>query len=155
MANQINLDKISGNASIVTVVAPADTTNGSIVTVGTMNSNFTYAAAAPSAVTDSDMVMVLAVPFSYEADYVQNDFVIDAGDLVRAYYPHKGMVVSIPVVNITATATVEAGRVVVPTTTVKPEAKASAGGTETVVFEIERVYTLNSVNMAELKCVKA
>lgn len=155
MANQINLDKVSATASIITVVAPEDTINGSILTVGDLKDNFTYEAAAPSGVDDDDMVMVLAVPLSYEAENVQDDFEIDTGDLVRAYYPYKGFTVSIPVANITATDAVEAGHFVVPTATVKPEALDAVVGTETVVFEIEEVYTLNGVSMARLKCIKA
>jgi hypothetical protein len=155
MANQINLDKVSATASIVTVVAPENTVNGSILTVGELQDNFTYAAAAPAGADDADMVMVLAVPLSYEAEKDQNDFEIAANDLVRAYYPYKGFTVSVPVANITATAAVAAGNVVVPTATTKPEALAAAVGTETVVFEIEEVYTLNNVSMARLKCIKA
>lgn len=159
MANQIILNKIPADARIVTIQAPANTTNGSIVTVGSFDTDAadygTYAAAAPSAVTDLGMAMVLTPTLSYEAQYDENDFEISTGDKVRAYFPVVGMKVTIPVANITATATVEADNYVVPTTTVKPECKSSMGGTEAVAFLIDQVVTINGVSMAELRCIKA
>src|SRR6056297_1747684 len=152
MANQIVLNKIPADASIVSILAPADTTYGSIVTLGDFNVDDdygTYDAAAPSAVTDNGMVMVLTPTLSYEAQYDENDFSISTGDKVRAYFPVVGMKVTIPVANITATATVEADNYVVPTTTVKPECKTAMGGTEAVAFLIDQVVTINGVSMAE------
>ena len=148
--------KISKDATILTLVAPANTVNGSLLNVTTRQSNGTYSAAAPSAVTLTDLALVMAVPLSYEAEYTQNDFTIATGDLVRAYVPYKGMVVTIPQANITATVALAVGKVVVPDAgEVKMECLASAGGTETVVFEIEELPTIKGVASAKLRCVKA
>lgn len=153
MANQIEVKK--AGTHIVTIEAPADTTNGSIVVLGTQDSDGYYAAAAPSAITDLDMVFVATPTLSYEANYDENDFEISTGDLVRAYVPEKGMIISVPVANITATSTIEADSYVIPTTTVKPECKASLGGTEAIAFKIDKIETVNGVSMAVLRCIKA
>lgn len=156
MANQIVLNNISAEARILSLVAPANTVNGSILAVGTRASNGTYAASAPSAITLDDLAMVLDMPLSYEAQYVENDYTIATGDIVRAYVPYKGMTVTIPQANITATATLTVDYVVtVDAGEIKPECKTTAGGTETVVFEIVELPTVNGVASAKLRCIKA
>lgn len=156
MANQIELKKVSKDASIVTLIAPANTVNGSILEIGARQSNGTYTGVVPSAVTLLDLAMVLAVPLPYEADKVQNDFVIATNDLVRAYIPYKGFEPSIPQANITATEALGVGKVVVVNAaSEKPECLAAPAGTETVVFEIIALETVNGVDMAHLRCVLA
>lgn len=156
MANQIVLNKIKRDAVIVTVKAPAGTVNGSILALGAQDTEGLFAATAPSAVTLTDLAMVLAVPLSYEADKVQNNFVIGLGDLVRAYVPYKGMVVTIPVANITATNALGKNKfVVVKANQTKPECLDAVVGTETVVFKIDELVTVNGVASAMLRCVRA
>lgn len=156
MANQIVLNNISADARILDIVAPANTVNGSIVAVGTQASNGTYAATAPSAVTLDDLAMVLDMPLSYEAEYVENDYTISTGDIVRAYVPYKGMTVTIPQANVTETSTFTVGYVVVVDAgEIKPECKSAAGGTETVVFEVIALPTVNGVDSIKIRCIKA
>lgn len=156
MSNQIVLQKVSGEATIFDVVAPAGVKNGNFVSLGNRNSNGTYACAAPAAITDKEIVMVLSVPLSYAADKAQNDYVIATGEVVRAYVPYKGMVVSIPVANITATVAVAKDAFVIPdAAALKAEAVAALGGTESVAFVVDEVYTEFGVSMAKLRCVVA
>ena len=156
MSNQIVLNRAAGDATIYDVVAPADLKNGHIVALGVRNADGTYAAAAPAAITSLGMVMVLAVPLSYDADKSQNEYVIATGEVVRAYVPYVGMQVSIPVANITATAPVADGAFVIPDAgETKPECVAALGGTEAVAYIVDDVYSEFGVSMAKIRCIKA
>lgn len=156
MANQIILNKIGASDPIFDVVAPASCANGYFVKLGTQGTNKTYACAAPAAVTDKGIVMVLAVPLSYGVEYTEDSFVIATGDIVRAYAPVIGRVVSIPVANITATATLTVGYVVVPKAgAMKGECLTAPAGTEEVIYMIDELYTKAGVSMAKLRCIKA
>jgi hypothetical protein len=156
MANQIILDKIGANDPIFNIVAPASCANGYFVALGTLGTDGTYTVAAPAAVTTKGIVMVLEVPLSYQAEYTENDFVIATGAVCRAYAPVVGRKVSIPVSNITATATVQAGAYIVPDAgAMKPECLATLGGTEEVIYVVESVYTKAGVSMAKIRCIKA
>ena len=131
MANQIVLNNIKATASIKNVVAPANTVNGGILVLGTQNADKTYAGAACGAVTDKSMVLVLEVPLSYEAEKIENDFVIATGATVRCYVPELGDVVSIPVANVTATVALAVGKIVTAkASTIKMECLDAFAGTE-------------------------
>jgi hypothetical protein len=157
MSNLVVLNKIGAKAHIVDVVAPASCANGYIVVLGTQNATTKYyACAAPAAVTDKSMAMVLAVPLSYEAQLTEDEFVIATGAIVRAYQLEKGDVVSIPVANITATAALAVAKFVVPKATfMKMECLDALGGTEVLGFKIEELYTKSGVAMAKLRCIIA
>jgi len=156
MANLTILDKVSATASIYDVVALAGAEVGNILVLDTRQADGTYVVTANTAVTDNGMVMLLQVNLPYGAEVLENDYVIPTGSIQRSYVPYEGMVVSIPVANITATSTLAVGSVVVPKAgVVKPECLASAVGTERVIFEIDSLYTKTGVAMAKLRCVKA
>ena len=147
MANQIVLNRISATCPIFNVVAPADCANGYIVVVGTQAADKTYACAAPVAVDDAGMVMVLDVPLSYEAEKTENDYVIATGQVVRAYAPYVGMVVSIPVANVTNTSALDVGKFVVPKAgAMKPECLDTLATGEEVVFVIDELLQSWSTN---------
>lgn len=155
MANQIVLNNLKATASIKNVVAPANTVNGGILVLGVQGSDMTYAAAANGAVTDKGMVIVLEVPLSYEVEKLENDFVIATGAVVRAYVPELGDVISVPTANITATAALAAGKVVVPkATAIKMECLADFAGTEILGYVIDQLYTKAGVPMTKLRCIK-
>ena len=156
MSNLIILNKIGANDPIFDVVVPANTKNGHLVVLGVQNADRTYASAAPAAVTTRSMVMVLDVPFSYESDKLENEHIIATGQVARAYTPVVGRVVSIPTVNITATAALAVGRVVVPRATfTQPECLNAVVGTEEVVYVIDELFTKVGVPMVKLRCVKS
>lgn len=156
MANLIILSRVSATNHIVDVVAPASTLNGHILVLGAQGADKTYAAAAPAAVTDKSMVMVLDVPISYEVEKLENDYVIAAGQVVRAYVPTVGMVVSIPAAHVTATVALAATKTVVPKAGVaKMECLNAPAGTEEVIFVIDELFTKAGVPMVKLRCVKA
>jgi hypothetical protein len=156
MSNQIVINKMSATTPIFDVVAPASTVNGHLLVLGALGTDGTYTVAAPAAVTDKGMVMVLDVPLSYEAEKTEDDYVIATGQVVRGYAPYVGMVVSIPVANITATAVLAADKNVVPKAgAAKMECVDALGGTDEVIFIIESLLTKASVSMAKLRCIKA
>jgi len=156
MANQITINKVSKDATIVTLVAPASTVNGSLLAVGSKNTDGTFAAAAPAAVTDTNVALVATPTDSYEAEKVDNDFVIATSALVRAYIPYVGFTITVPVANITATAAITKDYVVVPkASAVKMECLATVAGTEAVVFTVEELLTENGVASVTLRCIKA
>jgi len=156
MANQIVLNRISATCPIFNVVAPADCANGYIVVVGTQAADKTYACAAPVDVDDAGMVMVLDVPLSYEAEKTENDYVIATGQVVRAYAPYVGMVVSIPVANVTNTSALDVGKFVVPKAgAMKPECLDTLATGEEVVFVIDELFTKAGVPMVKIRCIKA
>lgn len=156
MANLIVLNKVSAAATYVDVAAPASYANGYLATLGTQNSAGYYACAAPTAITDLGVVMVLAVPLSYEAQYVENDYAISTGEIVRAIVPYTGFVVSVPVANITASVALAVGKYVIPVAGAgKMESADALGGTESVAFIIDGLYTKSGVSMAKIRCIKA
>jgi hypothetical protein len=156
MANLINLDKVKASTTIFDIVAPASYANGYLATVTTINTDGSYDCTAPVAITDLGMVVVLAVPLSYEAQYVENDYTIAIGEIVRGYVPYSGMVFAVPAANITASVTLAAGKYVIPVAgTGKMESANDLGGSEAVAFIINQLYTKSGVSMAELRCVKA
>ena len=156
MANLIDLIKVSSAATYFTVLAPASYANGYLATISTINTDGTYDCAAPSDITDLGMVMVLAVPLSYEAQYVENDYTIATGDEVRAIVPYRGLVVGIPQANITAGVALAAGKYVIPVDgNGKMTSSDALDDTATVAFIIDQLYTKSGVSMAQLRCIKA
>ena len=156
MANLIVLNKVSAAATYFNILAPASYANGYLATLGTINTDGTYDCAAPSAITDLGMVMVLAVPMDYNAEHVENDYVIATGETVRAIVPYVGMVVSIPTANITAGVAIVAGKYVIPVGAAGKTTSADAlGGTEAVAFIVDEVYTKSGVAMTKIRCIKA
>lgn len=154
MANQIVLNKIAATATILDVVAIANLVNGSPVLIGTQNADKTYNCATPTAITNQDVAIVLSVPLSYGVEKTENEYVITAGDIVRAYVPYKGMTFSIPVANLLATTAVAVGAfAILDAGAYILECVASLGGTESLVFEVDEVFTKAGVSMAKLRCV--
>jgi hypothetical protein len=156
MANLTILNKIGATDPIVDVVAPAGVTNGNLVVLGTQNADKTYACAAPAAITDKSIAIVAAVPLSYEVEKTENDYTIATSEVVRAYIPVLGRVMSFPVANFTATATAEAGHYVIPdASALKAEIVAALGGTESVAWIIDEAFTKCGVAMIKIRCIKA
>lgn len=138
------------------IVAPAGLEAGYLMKLGAQNADGTFAVSAPAAITDKLVVMAVPVTLSYDPRVEDNDFVISAGDLVRAIVPVEGQAISIPVANITATATVQNENfVIIDAGAYKPECVATLGGTESVVYRITRTFTKVGVAMVELTCEKA
>jgi hypothetical protein len=153
--NLIIMNKVSATAHYVDIVAPASSMNGYINVLGTKGTDGTYTVAAPAAVTDEGMCVLCDVSLPYEVEKEANDYVISTGEVVRALIPSLGDVISIPQSSITATAALAAGKVVVPKAGAsKPECLAAFAGTEVLGFVIEKLYVKNSINMAQLRCVR-
>lgn len=156
MANLIVMNKVAATATLFDVVAPASYANGYLAVLGTQNANKTFACAAPAAVTNKGMVMVLAVPLSYKAEEVENDYVIATGEVVRAVVPYEGMTVSIPAANITAGVPLAVGKFVIPVAGAgKMTSADTVGATDAVDFIIDELYTKSGVSMAKIRCIKA
>jgi hypothetical protein len=155
MANLIVMNKVKADATYFDVVAPASYANGYLAVLGAQSADKTYAVAAPGAITDLEIVMVLAVPLSYAAEEVENDYVIATGEVVRAIVPYRGMVVSVPAANVTAGVAFAAEKFVIPVAGAGKMTSADAlGGTEAVAFVIDQVYTKSGVSMLKLRCIK-
>jgi hypothetical protein len=151
----IIMKKVSPTAHFVDLVAPAGLYNGNVVVIGAKQSNSTYACAANTAVTDDGMALIVDVALPYELEKEQDDYVISTGEVVRGLIVSEGTVIDIPQGNITATVALAANKVVVPDAgELKMECLASAVGTESVIFNIDSLYTKNGVAMASLRCVK-
>ena len=156
MSNLIILNKVGSDDPIFDIVAPATVTNGNLVVLGTQNANKTYQCAAPAAITDNGIVIVAAVPLSYEAEKTEDEYTIATGEVVRAYAPVEGRVMSFPAANFTATATATAGHFVIPdAAALKAEIVASLGGTESCAWIIDEAYTKAGVSMIKIRCIKA
>lgn len=154
-SNLMELKKIKATQHIVDVVAPASLYNGHVVVLGTRGTNGTYAAAAPAAVTDEGMVVIADIAMSYEAEKLMNDKVIATSEIVRAYVMELGNVICIPVANVTATAALAVGKVVVPKQgALQMECLAAFAGTEVLGFVIESLYTKAGVAMVQLRCTR-
>jgi hypothetical protein len=155
MAN-INLGKISATCPIYDIVSAVALNQGNLVTLGAqdMTTNVgVYTVAAPSAITDLNMVLVACVPLSYEAEKVEGDFSLAIGQIGRGYAPYVGMTVTIEDAQITGATTLN--QFVIPAAAVKMAAAAALGGTETVAFQVKEKTTLNGVAASKLLCIKA
>lgn len=157
MANQIVLNKVGMGDAIFSIVAPAGLENGNMVALGTQTAaTAVYASAAPAAISSLGMVIVAAVPLSYNAEDMENDYEIATGEVVRAYVPKVGHVMSFPVANFTETVTAAVGTYVIPDAAALPmEVVSSLGGTEAVVYIIDELVTLADVAMLKMRCIKA
>jgi len=156
MANLFILDRVPATAHYYDAVAPATVTNGNFVVLGAKGTDGTYTVAAPAAITDLGMAIVCNPNIPYSAETVENDTVIATSEVIRVRIPQIGDMESYPVANFTATATVTAGHYVIPdAAALKGECVASLGGTESVVYIIDSIYTKAGVSMAQLRCIKA
>lgn len=155
MANLFILNKVKATAHYVDVVAPAGVTNGNIVVLGAQNADHTYAVTANSAVINQGMAIVCNVNLPYGVEVTENETVIATSDIVRARIVELGDVESYPVANVTATVALAVGTFVVPkATALKMECLSAAGGTETLVYKLEELYTKAGVPMAKLRAIK-
>lgn len=156
MANLFILDRVSEGAHYYDAVAPATVTNGNFVVLGAEGTDGTYTVAAPAAITDLGMCIVCNPNIAYAAETVENDVTIATGEVIRVRVPQVGDKESYPVANFTATATVTAGHYVIPdAAALKGEAVSSLGGTESIVYIIDRIFTKAGVSMAQIRCIKA
>ena len=157
--NQIILSKVGANDPIVNIVAPANLKNGHLVVLGAQDATEkTYASTANTNVNDRSMALVMALPLSYGVEKTENEFEIATGDVVRAYIPVLGRVYSFPVANVKGTPTVPvaATKVLVPDAgELAMDCKDSAGGSETVVFYVDEVFTKAGVSMVKARCIKS
>jgi len=155
MANLFIENKVKANAHYMDVAAPADVTNGNIVSLGTQASDKTYACAANTTVADSGMAIVCNPNLPYGAEVVENDTTIATGEVIRARIVELGDVESYPVANYTATSALVVGKFIVPKAgALKMECLASVVGTEAVVYVIEELYTKAGVAMVKIRCIK-
>jgi hypothetical protein len=155
MANLAILNKVKSTAHYVDVVAPAGLTNGNFVTLGTQASDKTYACAAPSAITDKGIAIICTVALPYGVEVVENDFTIATGAITRARIVELGDVESYPVANFTATVPAAVGAFVIPDNALKGEIVAALGGTESVAYIIDELFTKSGVSMLKMRCIVA
>jgi hypothetical protein len=155
-SNLIVLDRIGADAQYVDVICPSGAYNGDIVVLGDRNANGTYNSAAPSAVTDLGMAIIVHEDLGYNAEYVNmGDVTLTAGTVVRALIPRLGDQISVPVGNVTATQTVVKDRILVPDAGALPlESLADFAGTEVMGWKVEEIYSKIGVSLARLRCVK-
>ena len=157
MANNLFiLNKVKATAHYVDVVAPDGVTNGNIVVIGTQASDKTYACAANGAVTDTGMAIICNPNLPYGAEVLENDTPITTGEIVRARIVELGDVESYAVATVTATVALAQNKIVAPkATTLKMECLAAAGGTESIVYIIDELFTKAGVPMVKIRCIKA
>lgn len=155
-SNLIVLDRIGADAQYIDVICPNGAYNGDCIVLGDRNSNGTYTVAAPNAVTDVGMAIILHEDLGYNAEYVNmGDVTFTAGTIVRALIPKLGDQISIPVENITATVSVIKDRILVPDAGALPlESLADFAGTEVQGWKVEEIYSKAGTSMARIRCVK-
>jgi hypothetical protein len=156
MANLNVLTKVSKDATLYTILAPASLVAGNAVELLTRNASSTFNVQEPTDITALDVAIAIPVTLPYGVETEENDFVIATGADVRVVIPYKGMMVDFPVANVTATVAVaENAYVIIDAGAYKMECVASLGGTESVAFQIARTYTLAGVAMFSMRCIKS
>jgi hypothetical protein len=156
MANLFILNKVKATAHYVDFVAPASVTNGNLVVLGTQAANKTYACAAPAAITDAGIVIVCNPNIPYGAEVVENDTTIATGEIIRGRVVELGDVESYPVANFTATVAAAVGKYIIPdAAALKGEIVNAPGGTESLVYIIDELFTKAGVSMLKMRCIKA
>jgi hypothetical protein len=154
MANLMILKKVKPSAHYVSVSCPASSNNGNVFVLGA-NTAGVYAVTAPNAVTDEGMVILADEGLSYEAQLTADEKVFSTGEIVRCLQMELNDVIDIAVSNVTATAALAVGKVVVPKAGVsKMECLAALAGTEVLAFIIESLYTKAGVAMVSLRCIR-
>lgn len=157
MANQMVLKKVQADSFLYDVVAISGLENGHIVKLGAMGTNGVYACAAPAAITDLEIVIVADVPINYDASKVENDYTITVGEAARTYVPYKGQKMAFPVANFDTTVTPVAGSTyVIPVAgATKMKVAVALGGTESVAWKVDELFTKAGVSMMTIRCIKA
>lgn len=156
--NLMELIRVKATNHYENIVAPSGLRNGYLVKLNTRNTNGTYTTATPS-VTSKKLALVADVNLSYRVEEEMNDKAIEAGEIIRVLILEEGNKIGIPQANISKTnATANAlvvGRVVVPTSTYAMECLDALGSTESLAFEIERLYEKAGIQMAQLRVILA
>lgn len=156
MANLMILSKVKATAHYADCVAPAGVTNGNFVALGVQNADKTYACAAPAAITSNGVNIVCDIPISYEVEKLENDFTIATGAIIRTRTPEIGDVECYPVANFTATVAAAAGKfIIIDAAALKGEIVAALGGTESLAYIIDEVFTKAGVSMLKMRCIIA
>jgi hypothetical protein len=154
-SNTLVMKKIKATAHYVDVVAISGLYNGYVAVLGAKGSDGTYTIAANGAVTDEGFCVIVDEGLSYEAEKTIDSRVFTVGEILRAVLPELGDIIDIPVANVTATAALQVGRVIVPKGTALPmECLASFAGTEVLGFSIEKLYTKNGISMVSMRCTR-
>jgi len=156
MAGRIILNKVSATATNYAIKCASVLEQGNFGVMGRPDASGVRTVTAPGAITTANVVVHLSVPLVYDANKSENDFKLEIGEIGRAYVPYQGMGFCIPVANILATVAVaKDAHVIIDATSFVPECVASLGGTESIAFIVEDVFTDNGVSMAQLLCIKA
>ena len=156
MANQMVLKKVSANSYLFDVTAISGLANGHIVKLGAMASSGVYACEALAALTDLEIVIVADVPINYSDDKVENDYAITVGESARTYVPVIGQKMAFPTANFDTTVTPVQGKYVIPVAGATQMKVANAlGGTESVAWKVDEVFTQAGVEMMTIRCIKA
>ena len=158
MSNQIILSRVGADDPIVNIVAPSGVKNGNLIVLGAQNDTTkVYAAAANGAITDKSFALVMAVPLPYGAEKTENEYEIATSEVVRAFIPVVGRVYSFPVANVKAApaSAVAKGKYLFPDAAALPmDCNTAVGGTESVAFYIDEVFTKAGVSMVKARCIK-
>lgn len=156
MANLTIIKRAKEDSFLYDVVAPAGLVNGNVVALGTRQTNGTFTVAAPVAISSLGVVIVASVQTTYGVEEVENDYVIATGDVVRAYVPEIGQQMSFPVANFETSITPVQGKFVIMQAGDDELIVANAlGGTESVAWIVDEVFTKNGVSMMTIRCIKA
>lgn len=92
----IRLDKVKATAHLANIVAAIELKNGMVVALGALKADGEgYTVAAPADIVKDRLVLHASVPIGYvEPDFEEN-FVLKAGEVGRAYIPERGDIVTI------------------------------------------------------------
>ena len=155
MANLNILTKVSSGAHYYDVIAPAGLVAGNAVEILTINTDGTYDVQAPTAITTKGVAISVPVTLPYEADVEQNDYAIATGEITRVLVPEVGQKIDFPVANFTATVAVAATKfIILDAGALKMECVNALGGTESIAFMVDKVYTKAGVSMAQIRCIQ-
>lgn len=123
----INLDKVSANAVTESIIATTELQQGAIVALGALTTDGEAREVEISDDQTKQLVIHASDALVYDETKTELDFTLKAGEVGRAYHPHKGMIVSISKAAVTGEATV--GAIVAPNvaTPFKVDATATTG----------------------------
>lgn len=105
MPNYVNLDRVSANAVLESVVCVEPLEQGVFVALGELQEDGVTRLVTKSDDQTKQLVIHVSDGLVYDAQKTELDFVLEGGKVGRAYHVHDGMIISISKSAITGTVT--------------------------------------------------
>lgn len=144
----VNLDRVSANAVTESIVATEKLEQGTFVELGALQEDGEVREVKKGEDQTKQLVLHVSDGLVYEANKSEQDFVLEVGQIGRAYHVHEGMIISISKSAITGAVT--KGAMVIPS--IATPLKVDTVATDGIRGEI--IALENDLNVGELAVIQ-